>query len=145
MKADQYDSIVEEWKSSRRVWPSWGGGQPPTGTTFRILALDGGGIRGALAASFLARVEEKLNISIAEHFDLIAGTSTGVIIAVALAMGLPAARIQALYREHGLTLDAPGLELVEDVEHSGQLDAGLRATVFFRTKSRWGCLRPQAD
>jgi hypothetical protein len=82
----------------------WNGVQRPTGSTFKILSFDGGGIRGAFAASFLARVEEKLKTSIVEHFDLIAGTSTGGIIAVALAMGLPAVQIESLYREHGLAI-----------------------------------------
>jgi len=79
------------------VW----GGERSTGKAFKILALDGGGIRGAFAASFLAEVERRLNVRIAEHFDLVAGTSTGGLIAVAIAMDLPAERIETLYRDHG--------------------------------------------
>ena len=90
---DRSDGIVPQFV--------WGGDQNRTGTQFKILSLDGGGVRGAFAASFLARMEEKLNISIVEHFDLIAGTSTGGIVAVALAMGLPAVQIESLYRTHG--------------------------------------------
>jgi patatin-like phospholipase/acyl hydrolase len=87
--------------------------QPSAGTAFKILSLDGGGIRGAYAASFLAHVEAKLKISVAEYFDLIAGTSTGGIIAVALAMGIPAHRIAMIYREHGKEIFArrPRLKL----------------------------------
>ena len=53
---------------------------------FRILSLDGGGIMGACAASVLATFERETERRIVEHFDLIAGTSTGGIIAIALAM-----------------------------------------------------------
>lgn len=68
---------------------------------FRILSLDGGGIRGAFVASFLKGIEDKLGHSIAEHFDLIAGTSTGGIIAAALAVREPASRIDEFYRARG--------------------------------------------
>ena len=57
----------------------------------RILALDGGGVRGVLTIAFLERIEEILKqqtgkpMRLADHFDLIGGTSTGSIIAVALA------------------------------------------------------------
>src|SRR5262245_39909007 len=47
----------------------------------RILSIDGGGIKGALPIGFLARVEEITGERIVDHFDLIAGTSTGGIIA----------------------------------------------------------------
>lgn len=76
---------------------------------FKILSLDGGGIRGAYTAAFLDGVETilrekgklKEDESIASYFDLIAGTSTGGIIAAALAMGKDAASILALYEKHG--------------------------------------------
>lgn len=68
---------------------------------FRILSLDGGGIRGAFIAAFLADLEKKLDCRIADHFDLIAGTSTGAIIACALALHQPAIRIEEFYRERG--------------------------------------------
>ena len=68
---------------------------------FKILSLDGGGIRGAFVAGFLADLEDKLGCRLADYFDLIAGTSTGAIIAAALAMCEPAARIEKFYRERG--------------------------------------------
>jgi hypothetical protein len=68
---------------------------------FRILSLDGGGIRGAFIAAFLADLEQKLGCRIAEYFDLLAGTSTGAIIAAALAIHEPAAKIEEFYRERG--------------------------------------------
>jgi patatin-like phospholipase/acyl hydrolase len=63
----------------------------------RILSIDGGGIRGTFPAAFLASLEADLDRPIGEYFDLIAGTSTGGIIAIGLAMGLPAKDILALY------------------------------------------------
>ena len=55
---------------------------------FQILSLDGGGIKGIFSAGVLAAIEEDLNINVADHFDLIAGTSTGGIIAIGLGLGL---------------------------------------------------------
>lgn len=71
------------------------------GKIFRILSLDGGGIRGVFPAAFLARLEEHLEHPIGRYFDLIAGTSTGGIIAIGLALGLPARDILKLYTEKG--------------------------------------------
>lgn len=55
---------------------------------FQILSIDGGGIRGLFAAAILAALEEDLSIDIRRHFDLISGTSTGGIIALALGRGI---------------------------------------------------------
>ncbi len=67
----------------------------------RILSIDGGGIRGTFPAAYLAHLEEDLERPIHEYFDLIAGTSTGGIIAIGLAMGLPAREILELYESRG--------------------------------------------
>ena len=67
----------------------------------RILAIDGGGIRGVFPAAFLASLEERCERPIGEYFDLIAGTSTGGIIAIGLALGLPAKDILDLYEQKG--------------------------------------------
>jgi patatin-like phospholipase/acyl hydrolase len=69
--------------------------------TYRILSLDGGGIRGVFPAAFLARIEEHLKYPIGQYFDLIAGTSTGGIIAIGLGLGLSAGDILKLYVEQG--------------------------------------------
>jgi uncharacterized protein len=69
--------------------------------SFRILSLDGGGIRGLMTALWLTRLEEKLGVPLRERFDLIAGTSTGAILACALASGIPASAIAELYRKRG--------------------------------------------
>jgi patatin-like phospholipase/acyl hydrolase len=73
----------------------------PEPRPFRILSLDGGGIRGAFIAGFLADIEHRLDCRIADYFDLIAGTSTGAIIAVALALHEPAEKIERFYRDGG--------------------------------------------
>lgn len=67
----------------------------------RILALDGGGIKGAFAASFLQTIEENTGKRIADHFDLIAGTSTGGIIALGLGLGMSAKEILQFYVNDG--------------------------------------------
>ncbi|MEQ1725876.1 MAG: CBASS cGAMP-activated phospholipase [Sphingopyxis sp.] len=75
----------------------------PEGRRFRILSIDGGGIRGILPASILAEFERQYlgGISAGDYFDLIAGTSTGGIIALGLSIGLPASEILDLYFDHG--------------------------------------------
>lgn len=69
--------------------------------TFRILSIDGGGIKGVFPAAFLAELERSTSTPIHRYFDLIAGTSTGGIIALALGLGLPAADIVRFYKEQG--------------------------------------------
>jgi uncharacterized protein len=71
------------------------------GKFFRILSLDGGGMRGVFPAAFLARLEEHLEQPIGRYFDLIAGTSTGGIIAIGLGLGLSAGNILKLYVQKG--------------------------------------------
>ena len=70
---------------------------------FRVLSLDGGGVRGYLSAKILADIEQYLNendgnnIPLGQRFKLIVGTSTGGIIALALATGKYAHEIFSLY------------------------------------------------
>ena len=54
--------------------------------TFKALSIDGGGIRGIIPAMVLAEIEEHTGRPVAETFDLIAGTSTGGILALGLTM-----------------------------------------------------------
>jgi len=69
----------------------------------RVLALDGGGIRGLIAARVLAEIERRCGRQAGELFDLVAGTSTGAIIACALTRPEPLAaeRIARIYLEEG--------------------------------------------
>lgn len=75
----------------------------PRDRDFRILSIDGGGIKGIFPVSVLAGIEERFlgGGSIARHFDLVAGTSTGGIIALGLAAGLKARTIADLYIDRG--------------------------------------------
>lgn len=68
-------------------------------TRFQLLSLDGGGLKGLLGASLLAEWEECEGTRIVDHFDLITGTSTGGIIALALGLGFSAGEIRDLYIE----------------------------------------------
>lgn len=72
----------------------------------RILSLDGGGVRGILSLGILGEIERRLrrrsgkaDFRLADYFDLIGGTSTGSIIAAALAMGRSVGEVANLYRE----------------------------------------------
>jgi len=74
----------------------------------RILALDGGGIRGAITIGYLEKIQSLLrqrydnpNLMLSDYFDLIGGTSTGSIIAAGLAIGMDVSDIKALYLKLG--------------------------------------------
>ena len=69
----------------------------------RILAIDGGGIRGLIPALVLTELERRAGRRVFELFDLIAGTSTGGILACALCApdALPASELVKLYEEEG--------------------------------------------
>jgi uncharacterized protein len=62
-----------------------------------ILSVDGGGIRGIIPATVLVALEQQMGKPARECFDFLAGTSTGALIAAALAGGLPATRILDIY------------------------------------------------
>src|SRR5437899_3194933 len=79
---------------------------------FRILSLDGGGIKGAFTASVMASLEEETGKAAADYFDLITGTSTGGIVALGLGLSLPAKQIMEFYRERGPTI-FPNTSLVQ--------------------------------
>ena len=79
----------------------------PKAGSKNILALDGGGIRGALTLGYLKKIETILrekhgnDYLLFDHFDLIGGTSTGSIIAAALAIGKSVDEIVDLYMDLG--------------------------------------------
>ena len=64
---------------------------------FQILSLDGGGVKGLFSAALLAQLEEDCGVSVADHFDLITGTSTGGLIALGLGAGLRPREIVEFY------------------------------------------------
>jgi hypothetical protein len=98
----------------------------PDAGTKRILALDGGGLRGVLTLGMLREIETLLRdrhggdpaFRLCDYFDLIAGTSTGAIIAGALALGMTVDEVHGHY-------------------------LALGKIVFKRSLLRWGALRPK--
>ena len=78
----------------------------------RLLALDGGGIRGLISVEVLAAIESMLqrrlnrgdDFVLADYFDYIAGTSTGGIIATCLAWGMRVSQVREFYQTNGKTM-----------------------------------------
>lgn len=76
---------------------------------FKILSIDGGGIRGIIPAKILAQLELDLRRAgkadrLSDYFDLICGTSTGGIIAIGLALGMSANDILKLYKDNAASI-----------------------------------------
>jgi patatin-like phospholipase/acyl hydrolase len=73
----------------------------------KLLACDGGGIRGLITIETLAAIEAELqrrkgpNVRLADEFDYVAGTSTGAIIATCVSLGMSVAEIRAFYLDSG--------------------------------------------
>ena len=74
----------------------------------RVLSIDGGGMRGVYTSTYLSGLAKQAaarrktdNLDVGKAFDLIVGTSTGGIIACALAAGVPLDEVTNLYRKHG--------------------------------------------
>ena len=76
----------------------------------KLLALDGGGIRGLITVEVLGEVEDQLRgergdeFRLSDEFDYVAGTSTGAIIATCLSLGMSVAEIRAFYRDSGTAM-----------------------------------------
>lgn len=99
--------------------------------SFKILSIDGGGIRGIFPITLLADIEESLKSSgseswqIYKNFDLICGTSTGGIIAIALSLGIPATEIRELYMAHADTIFGHQRNYIRQLYQSAYDRAGL--------------------
>lgn len=102
---------------------------------FRVLAIDGGGIRGIIPALVLADIERRTGRRIASMFDLIAGTSTGGILACALTIpeAPPAEELVEIYRTRGPAIfhrtlwhRATSVEGLIDAKHD---EAGLEKVI----------------
>ena len=100
----------------------------------KLLALDGGGIRGLITIEILAKIERmvreqsgKPSLVLADYFDYIAGTSTGAVIGTLLALGKPVDEIRGIYLDCGRMmfdkntimgrLESLGSELPHGVPH----------------------------
>lgn len=79
----------------------------PTNRPHRLLSIDGGGLAGLIPAECLIQIERQLDQLtgapklLCDRFDLIAGTSTGAILAAGLALGLKAAELRDFYLKFG--------------------------------------------
>jgi patatin-like phospholipase/acyl hydrolase len=68
---------------------------------FKILSIDGGGIKGLYSSTILEHLENKFGGRCSDYFDMLCGTSTGGLIALGLSLKLPAAELSKIYSEHG--------------------------------------------
>jgi patatin-like phospholipase/acyl hydrolase len=80
----------------------------------KLLALDGGGIRGIISVEILARIEAALrsasnrpDLVLADYFDYVAGTSTGAIIATLVSLGFSVDAIREFYLKSGAEMFQP--------------------------------------
>ena len=74
----------------------------------KLLALDGGGIRGAMTIEVLAKIESTLRAAtgnpglvLADYFDFVSGTSTGAILAASISYGMSTDALRVFYEESG--------------------------------------------
>lgn len=93
----------------KRIKQPW-----PKDKPFKILSIDGGGIRGIFPAAYLSELKRRFlgGNSVVDQFDMIAGTSTGGIITLALAKGLTSKDALNIYLDKGETIfpDLKGAE-----------------------------------
>ena len=71
---------------------------------FKVLTIDGGGIKGLYSCKIIEHLEEQYNCNMSDYFDLLCGTSTGGIIALALSLKIKASEISKLYEEKGSSI-----------------------------------------
>ena len=102
----------------------------------RLLALDGGGIRGLITLGILKKMEAllrentgKQNLVLGEWFDYVAGTSTGAIIAASLARGFSVGQVIEFYRENGKAMFQSNdlIGRLKSLYVSGPLESELQA------------------
>lgn len=112
---------------------------------FRILALSGGGFRGLYTAKVLADIEQHTGGPIAQRFELLAGTSIGGILAVALAMEIPAERMVTLFEQHGEDIfrsRLSGWGLLRSPYTQEALLSLLKSDSLFGDRLIWNCIHP---
>ncbi|MCS6328563.1 MAG: patatin-like phospholipase family protein [Nitrospira sp.] len=117
------------------------------GRLFRILALDGGGLRGTFTAAVLAKWDDMLKSGggneLVKHFDLVAGTSTGAILAIGLGLGLTPLQILEFYRVKGPQIFPKDRRLRHWIKskHESLTLAAILAQVFGDKLIRESCCR----
>jgi hypothetical protein len=97
-------------------------------TPRKMLALDGGGIRGVLTLSILKAIEAQVGQPLCDYFDYIAGTSTGAIIAAGLALGKSVDDLIGFYRTTGTAMfqRTRFLERLNSLYRNGPLEQKLK-------------------
>jgi predicted acylesterase/phospholipase RssA len=118
------------------------------GRLFRILALDGGGLRGTFTAAVLAKWDDMIKSGggnqLVKHFDLIAGTSTGSILAIGLGLGLSPAEMLLFYQKQGPKIFPKNRKLrhwLKSKHESQTLRATLQSVFGDRKLTRDSCCR----
>jgi uncharacterized protein len=113
----------------------------------KMLALDGGGIRGVLTLSFLKRMEQIVGQPLHQYFDYIAGTSTGAIIAAGLASGKSVDELIGFYRESGTEMfqRTRFLDRLRSLYQNGALEQKLKNTFGEHTDLRLDGVRRGPD
>ncbi|WP_458130980.1 CBASS cGAMP-activated phospholipase [Pseudomonas sp. R3-41] len=111
---------------------------------FQVLALSGGGYRGLYTATILAEIEREIGGPIARHFDLIAGTSIGGILALAIASEIPAQTIVNMFKQHGAAIFKPRtrVPIFESTFSSDELKKQISAPTMLGDKLLGDCLHP---
>lgn len=112
--------------------------------SFQILALSGGGYRGLYTATILAELERELGGPIARHFDLIAGTSIGGILALAIANEIPASSLVDMFVKKGSDIFKPRTRfpLFKSSFSSDELKKVISATDLLGERLLGDCLHP---
>lgn len=116
---------------------------------FKILSIDGGGIRGIFPAMYLSKLEARLKevgndkTKIYQHFNLICGTSTGGIIAIALALGIPAIEIYNLYLENATKIFGSKRNLLGQVKYAAHERAVLEKLIRDKFKENYNYSDPR--
>lgn len=79
---------------------------------FKILCIDGGGIKGIYSAELLAKFEDVFGCVVSDCFDMLCGTSTGGIIALAASLKIPMSNVVKFYREQGPYIFNEGIKCI---------------------------------
>lgn len=109
----------------------------------KMLALDGGGIRGVLTLSILKALETQLKQPLSQYFDYVAGTSTGAIIAAGLALGKSVDELITFYKTTGTAMfqRTKFLERLNSLYRDGPLQQQLKEVFGETTDLRPGSLK----
>lgn len=97
----------------------------------RVLSIDGGGMLGVMTCVYLGELDRRLDGALRDRFDIIAGTSTGAILAAAIGMGKPIDDVRRLYLDRGRqifdssVLDSVRRTLTAGLSKPEYSDAGL--------------------